>query len=255
LLTQELPHMEYPYLLLDAGGTLVFPDQELIARTLAARGCALDPERIYEAHFRLVHQYDVQFRGGTAALSISIGTFYRDMMMHAGAPRADAEGVVDGLVARHDEISLWTYTKPWVAETLALLQSRGVRMSVISNSDGRVRQQLEACGIIPYLETVFDSHVVGIEKPDPGIFLHALGQLGLAAADCLYVGDFYHADVVGANRAGIASVHLDPLDCYGDWAGVHLRDIRALPACLAELRADPARFDLFPARGCPRGGS
>ncbi len=240
--------MEYPYLLLDAGGTLVFPDQELIADTLAAQGCELDPERVYEAHFRLVHQYDMLVRAAAAPLSISIRTFFRDMMMLAGAPMEAAEGVVDRLVARHDETSLWTYTKPWVAGTLALLQRRGVRMSVISNSDGRVRQQLEACGITPYLEAVFDSHIVGVEKPDPGIFLHAIGQLGLSAAECVYVGDFFSADVVGANRAGIGSVHLDPLGCYGDWPGVHLRDIRALPDCMATLKASQAGFELFPAR-------
>ena len=242
--------MEYPYLLLDAGGTLVFPDQELIANTLAAHGCTLDPERVYEAHFRLVHQYDVHIREKAAPLTVSIATFYRDMMVRAGASKEAAESVVDTLVARHDEISLWTYTKPWVIETLELLKSRGVRMSVISNSDGRVRQQLEACGITPYLETVFDSHLVGVEKPDPVIFLHALDQLGLAAAECIYVGDFYSADVVGANRAGIGAVHLDPLDAYGDWPGVHLRDIRALPDCIVELKSGPERFDLFPARGC-----
>ncbi len=242
--------MEYPYLLLDAGGTLVFPDQELITNTLAAHGCKLDPERVYEAHFQLVHQYDVHVRETAALPSVSIGTFYRDMMVRAGASKEAAEGVVDALVARHDETSLWTYTKPWVVETLELLQSRGVRMSVISNSDGRVRQQLEACGITPYLEAVFDSRIVGVEKPDPGIFLHAMERLGLSAAECVYVGDFYSADVVGANRAGIGSVHLDPLGCYGDWPGVHLRDIRALPDCMAELSANPARFELHPARGC-----
>lgn len=242
--------MEYPYLLLDAGGTLVFPDQDLIKDTLAAHGCELDPERIYEAHFQLVHQYDVHLRETSAPLSISIGTFYREMMMCAGASKEAAEGVVDKLVARHDEISLWTYTKPWVAETLELLQSQGVRMSVISNSDGRVRQQLETCEITPYLDAVFDSQVVGVEKPDPGIFLHAIEALGLSAAECIYVGDFYSADVVGANRAGIGCVHLDPLGSYGDWPGVHLRDIRALPDCMAELRINRSRFELFPARGC-----
>ncbi len=241
--------MEYPYLLLDAGGTLLFPDQALISAILAEHGCKLDPERIYEAHFQLVHQYDVHLRGGTAPLSVSIEAFYRELLMCAGVPGDVAEGVVDALSARHDEISLWTYTKPWVAKTLKLLQRRGIRMSVISNSDGRVRQQLESCGITPYLETVFDSAVVGVEKPDPEIFLHALRQLGLSAAECLYVGDFYSADVVGANRAGIGCVHLDPLGSYANWPGVHLRDIRALPDFITELRMNPEHFELFPAQG------
>ena len=239
--------MEYPYLLLDAGGTLVFPDQDLIAETLAAQDCVLDSECIYEAHFQLLHAYDVQIRETAAPPSISLRTFYRDMMMHAGAPEGAAEGVVDTLVARHGEISLWTYTKPWVAETLKQLQLQGLHMSVISNSDGRVQQQLEACGITPYLDAVFDSEIVGVEKPDPKIFLHALQKLGLLPAECIYIGDNYSADIVGANHAGIGAVHLDPLGSYGDWPGVHLRDIRALPGWLAEFGSNSARFELFPA--------
>ncbi len=240
--------MEYPYLLLDAGGTLVFPDQELIAQTLAAHGCEIDSERIHEAHFQLVHQYDVHIRETAAPLSISMWTFYRDMMMHAGAPKEAAETVVDKLIARHEETSLWTYTKSWIAETLTELQRQGLRMAVISNSDGRVRTQLESCGITPFLEEVFDSEIVGVEKPDPRIFLHALEKLSLSPTACIYVGDNYSAAVVGSNRAGIGAVHLDPLGCYGDWPGVHIKDIRALPGLIAELRRQPSKFDLFPAR-------
>ncbi|MBI5092316.1 MAG: HAD family hydrolase [Candidatus Hydrogenedentes bacterium] len=241
--------MEYPYLLLDAGGTLLFPDQDLLARTVAAEGSVLEPERVYEAHFRLLHQYDTQVRDTSGVISVSLRDFFRDMLVRAGAANGVAERAVDKLVARHEETSLWTYTKPWVAETLAALKRDGIRMSVISNSDGRVRRQLDACGVTPYLEAVFDSGIVGIEKPDPGLFLHAMSELGITPNEAVYVGDNYHIDVVGANRAGIGAVHLDPLACYGDWPGLHLRDIRALPEWIAEVRSDPTRFDLFPAGG------
>ncbi len=240
--------MKYPYLLLDAGGTLVFPDQDLIARTAAAEGGPVDPERLYEAHFRFLHWFDTQVRDAALPTAISMRTFFRDMMTDAGVPHESAERAVETLLERHETISLWTYTKSWVAETLAVLQRMGVRMSVISNSDGRVRDQLEVCGITPYLEAVFDSAIVGVEKPDRRLFDHALKELGLAAADAIYVGDTYQVDVVGANGAGLAVVHLDPLGQYGDWPGVHVPDIRALPECLDRMLHNPEDFDLFPAR-------
>lgn len=241
--------MEYPYLLLDAGGTLVFPDQELIARTLAAEGCELDSERFYEAHFRLIHQFDSDARQGILPTSDSLSHFFVELLIRGGAPKDAAERAVEKLVARHADVSLWTYSKPWVTETLAALRGQGVRMSVISNSDGRVRDQLETCGVTPYLETVFDSAIVGAEKPDPALFHHALNELGLAPTDAIYVGDIYHFDVVGANRAGIGAAHLDPLNCYSGWPGVHLRDIRELPGWLEEFADKPERFDLFPSNG------
>lgn len=239
--------MQYPYLLLDAGGTLVFPDQDLIARVVAEEGGTLDPERVYEAHFRMLHHYDTHIRETAEMMSISFQDFFGDILTQAGAPEEAVARAVDRLLARHEEISLWTYTKPWVAETLDVLKRDGIRMSVISNSDGRVRDQLSASGITPYLEAVFDSAIVGIEKPDPRLFLHALKELGLAPTDAIYVGDCYHIDVVGANRAGIGAIHLDPLGCFADWPGTHVRDIRALPGLIADLRNNLRRFDLFPA--------
>jgi putative hydrolase of the HAD superfamily len=246
--------MGCPYLLFDAGGTLVFPDEELLARTVASEGCVLEPERFYEAHFRLVYRYDVYLRETSAPLPLS-GTvppprkYFMSLLTCAGAPEEIAERVVDRLVSRHKETSLWTFTKPWVTETLAHLRREGIRMSVISNSDGRVHQQLEACGITPYLEAVFDSGIVGIEKPDPELFHHALKELGLAPADALYVGDIYNVDVLGANRAGVGAVHLDPLDCYRDWPGVHMRDLRTLPKWIDEFPDPSSRLDLHPLAG------
>jgi putative hydrolase of the HAD superfamily len=70
---------------------------------------------------------------------------------------------------------------------------------------------------------VVDSKLAGFEKPDPRIFLPALTALGVAAADALYVGDLYEVDVVGARRAGMAAVLLDP-------AGLHAsRDVPTAP--------------------------
>jgi putative hydrolase of the HAD superfamily len=238
--------MDYPYLLLDAGGTVLFPDPDLIAQTAAGEGSILDPERVYEAHFQLLHQFDSYLRADSALPPYTLRGFFTNLMITAGAPEDAAERAVDKLLVRHEAISLWTYTKPWVLETLAALKAGGMRMSVISNSDGRVRKHLEDCGIASFFEAIFDSHLVGVEKPDARLFLHALSELGLKAEEALYVGDFYYFDVLGANGAGIGAVHLDPLGLYKDWPGVHLHDIRDLPNFIGNLRSDPTRFDLFP---------
>ena len=51
---------------------------------------------------------------------------------------------------------------------------------------------------------------MGFEKPDPRIFQAALEPLGIAPEGVLYVGDIYEVDVVGARRAGMDVVLLDP---------------------------------------------
>jgi putative hydrolase of the HAD superfamily len=80
---------------------------------------------------------------------------------------------------------------------------------------------------------VVDSEVVGIQKPDPAIFELALEALGVDAGRALYVGDTVRNDVVGAERAGLTPVQIDPYDLY---EGDHLR-VRSLDELVDRLAA------------------
>jgi putative hydrolase of the HAD superfamily len=81
---------------------------------------------------------------------------------------------------------------------------------VVSNSDGRVAEALEAAGLRGYFDVVVDSALVGVEKPDPAIFRAALEVLEVPPAEALYLGDLYDVDVLGAKAAGIPAVLLVP---------------------------------------------
>ena len=50
---------------------------------------------------------------------------------------------------------------------------------------------------------VIDSREVGLDKPDPRIFLAALSELGVAPAEAAHVGDSVPRDVKGALAAGL----------------------------------------------------
>lgn len=64
------------------------------------------------------------------------------------------------------------------------------------------------------MEDMFDCIVlageIGIRKPDPGIFWKAAEILARKPEECLYVGDFYEADVLGAKRAGMQACWFNP---------------------------------------------
>jgi len=58
---------------------------------------------------------------------------------------------------------------------------------------------------------ILDSAVVGVAKPDPGIFRIALDALNVPAdGTALHVGDSLRYDVAGALAAGLQPVHMDP---------------------------------------------
>ena len=112
---------------------------------------------------------------------------------------------------------LWRSVMPGVPEALARLQALGLRLVVVSNSDGTVEQSLIDAGLRPYMAHVVDSALAGYDKPDPRIFLHALTHTGAVAERTLHIGDLYHADVLGARGAGVHALLLDP---YDDWGAV-----------------------------------
>jgi putative hydrolase of the HAD superfamily len=93
-----------------------------------------------------------------------------------------------------------------VPEVLADLRGRGVRMGVITNWDPSARRLLEELGLSGYFEQVVVSCEEGSEKPDPRIFQAALRRAGVAGGECLYVGDNYYADAVGARGVGMRAL-------------------------------------------------
>jgi putative hydrolase of the HAD superfamily len=110
----------------------------------------------------------------------------------------------------HRDRHLWCRLAPGTPEALDRLRGAGLRLGVVSNSDGRVDEALVAAGLRHRFDVVLDSALVGVEKPDPAIFRAALDALGVAPAEALYVGDLYDVDVVGARRAGMEAVLLQP---------------------------------------------
>ena len=128
----------------------------------------------------------------------------------AGVPAERMDEVARTLRRLHEEWHLWCRTRPGTAEALDRLRAAGLRLAVVSNSDGRVEEALVAAGIRERFDLVLDSALLGVEKPDPAIFRAALTALGVDPSEALYVGDLYEVDVLGARAAGIEAVLLVP---------------------------------------------
>jgi HAD superfamily hydrolase (TIGR01549 family) len=83
-------------------------------------------------------------------------------------------------------------------------------VGVVSNGLPDVQyRKLEAIGLQQVLSCIVLSEEIGIRKPDPRIFCHAVQLLQLQPSDCLYVGDSYASDVVGAKASGMLTCWLN----------------------------------------------
>lgn len=197
--------------LLDAGNTLLFVDPERVLPVFRKEGVEADRATFREAEYRArLNLSQVVEDGHRGTESHVWEHYFLTLFEECGVPEQRMDAVGTRLQELHGQSHLWTHVEEGTGEVLETLSEAGYRLGVISNADGRVEGLLEGAGLRSHFEFVIDSHAVGVEKPDPEIFRHALRHLQVEPDECLYVGDLYPVDVVGARRAGMRAVLLDP---------------------------------------------
>ncbi len=98
----------------------------------------------------------------------------------------------------------FTTLLPNVTEGLAVLRDRGYLLGMVTNGDVFIQnKKLDVSQLRPYFDNVVIAGEEGISKPDPEIFRRAAARLGVAPADCLFVGDHPEKDIAGATAAGM----------------------------------------------------
>jgi putative hydrolase of the HAD superfamily len=195
--------------LFDAGGVLLLPDPDAMRRALAPFGVAPDDEACRRAHYLSTREIDRLGRVDWREADHAIARHFGIDPTHFDAAFAAIESVYDSEAWRPVD---------GAARSLRALQAAGVPLAIVSNAGGTMEQQLSEhriCGVgaddgVADVAVVIDSHVVGVEKPDPAIFHLALAELGIEAQQCAYVGDTVFFDVAGARGAGLTPVHVDP---------------------------------------------
>jgi HAD superfamily hydrolase (TIGR01509 family) len=202
---------------LDAGGVLVFPNWSRIASALAARGVHVEPATLARSeHFAKKRLDDGQTIRATN--DAGRGWLYFNLIFeHAGVPMTAAvDDALTELYAYHQESNLWELVPPGVFPALAALRERGLKLTVVSNANGKLRMLFERLTLAGCVDCLLDSHDEGVEKPDPRFFDIALERSGARRETTIHVGDLYHVDVVGARAAGLRGVLLDEGGLYSD---------------------------------------
>lgn len=92
---------------------------------------------------------------------------------------------------------------PGVRDTISTLKERGVRVALASSTrPAGIREVLEACDLMDAFEVVVSGEQFRESKPNPEIYLHTLGILGLSAPECCCVEDSAYGITAG-KRAGL----------------------------------------------------
>jgi HAD superfamily hydrolase (TIGR01509 family) len=201
----DSPAAPYRAILFDAGNTLLFLDYARLAEEVG-KALALP---LSAAALAGAAGVATEAMEGSAATDRERGVaFFEALFREAGVPAERLGELGECLGRLHLERHLWSRIAAGTHSALGRLRRAGLKLGVVSNSDGRVEGALEAAGLRDYFDVVIDSALAGVEKPDPAIFRAALAALDVSPAEALYVGDLYEIDVLGARAAGIAAVLL-----------------------------------------------
>ena len=222
-------------ILFDAGNTLIRMDYAAIAGELARHGVTVTSEALQRAEWATRVRIDAELFAPATAVS----TESRDTAERYTRYLLDGVGATDPALyatvmawrrAYNPPVGLWTVAEPEAEAALTLARDAGVVTGVVSNSNGTIRRILESLDLARHLDFVLDSQEEGLEKPDPRFFQLALSRAGVGAEEAAYVGDLYSVDVLGARRAGMQAVLMDPGACWGP------RDCPAAPTVLDAVR-------------------
>lgn len=132
----------------------------------------------------LVKQFNLQFailgvRLDAAEVLKIVNSCYADV----GKTIADAKNVLQNFIGRY-------------------------RMGVVSNFYGNLDIVCKEFGLDQVFGVRIDSVLVGVKKPDPGIFRIALDRLAEEPKNTYVVGDSYYRDIVPARQLGCTTIWL-----------------------------------------------
>jgi putative hydrolase of the HAD superfamily len=151
---------------------------------------------------------------------------FRELARRCGVEPSEAAlaEACDARVAAQNALFVF---RPDVPGALKALKARGYRLGLLSDCTPELPVAWPGLGVASYFDTAAFSCVEGVKKPDPAFFRLVCERLGVAPAECLYVGDGGSRELSGAAAVGMTPVMLRADDWHDnsahdredDWPG------------------------------------
>jgi len=211
-------------ILLDVGGVFLLPSHSHIRSALSqVNHTVTEDEAIDRAHYQAVRVFPMDLEGDEF-----MGPMWTNYLRVYASSLIVPEELMDEAIGhlRNEYVTgwLWSHLIAGSVDGLRALVATGVPIGVVSNSDGTIEARLREMAVLQVgpgrgveVRCVVDSGTVGVEKPDPAIFEPALEILDIPPGEVWYVGDTPAFDIVGARRAGLQPVLMDPFGINDDF--------------------------------------
>jgi len=204
--------------LFDLFGTLVsFGPKVSLERDAVSREMGRDLGVDPTAFAAAIHDsFDARVRGLMGSLEETVRVLAEAL---GGAP--DRQSVARAVERRLALTRAQLAVDGETLEVLDRLRMAGLRVALVSDCSIEAPTVLATTALGARFDALAFSCTLGVRKPDPAIYLQALLQLGLAPAECVFVGDGGSCELSGATALGMHAIRLrrsgdDPTTRYDD---------------------------------------
>ena len=170
---------------------------------------------INETQFRTAYIYAERTLGSTPIIQSSY-TFYEtlsikiriemEQLCASGAWNAQEKEIENAQKAILTD--LYAQVKQTTQHSRTILQElkQNYPLVLVSNFYGNINEVLTEFGLNGFFDTIIESAVVGIRKPDPRIFSLGVEALGTEACKIVVIGDSFRKDIEPAIKAGCKTI-------------------------------------------------
>jgi HAD superfamily hydrolase (TIGR01662 family) len=182
-------------------------------------------------------EFDAEY---TACRAAQNGSFRRKLATRFLGAEADLDAL-EAIAAKY-----WSYPAtalyPDVSPCLKDLRGRGYRLGIIANQPSQVRGAMARDGLVDSFEVWGVSDDLGLQKPDPALFRHAIEVAGVEPGRSAMVGDRLDYDMAPAANAGMHTIWIlrgeapdDPTPEQLAVPDAVVRDLVELPGAIDRL--------------------
>lgn len=227
----------YAVYLFDVGGTLITFDEGRRAARYAELAARVGRDVSAQEAHRILERLNEELPARLQHVQLSLlpeaeqrafwVAFWAEGFREMGVRDADAVRFAKELL---DPVNGGDFQMvyPDTVPALTALKARGKRVGVVSNFSPNCESLLAKLGIASFFDLFVISGILGIEKPDPRIFEHAVRAAGRPVNEIVYIGDSIFHDIEGAHGVGMDAILIDRADRWADFEGTRIRDLREL---------------------------
>ena len=121
---------------------------------------------------------------------------------------AITDDLIDVIAVEYiDSLPDFNHLFEYTFEILEYLKDK-YQLHIITNGFEEIQiKKMESSNILHYFNSVITSESVGVKKPNPKVFYHALEVANAKKENSIMIGDNIEADVLGAINIGMQAIH------------------------------------------------